>query len=167
MAASAAYSGYADSYITKKVAEELQEKLKRLNRPPTDDEYNALLQKLVTKPKSDPSFSIYNKKYYDYLPSEQQEQEEVGVEQSVPLDADAKNKRKRDHKKAHQSHHSYLFAKGDLIDLEPEQQGERRAKRSIEDDAHGHEIRKRQAGESVPCRAAATEEDVDNECIHI
>lgn len=146
--------GYSDSYITKKAAEDLQEKLRQLHHRVTDEEYNALLQQFVSKPKSDPSHPIFDKMYYDYLPSEtpgsKKEEDGGGVkdgseQDAIDLTSFVKNKRKRPFKKAHST---FVLAQGDRIELPEENhhhkhhQGERRAKRSL-----GHDIEKRQAGE--------------------
>lgn len=92
-AAPQVFAGYTESYITKEAAEQLQAKLKRMNRPVTEEEYNEMLQKVVMRSDSDPKLAIYNKKYYDYLPAESSDVidvEQMQAEQKVSaLDDDA------------------------------------------------------------------------------
>ena len=128
------------SYITKKAALELQEKLRHLPQPVTDEQYNELLQTVVTKPKTDPSHPIYNKMYYDFVEAQEKHEEGGQTVEEEPLDViDLSDKvksseRKRPFKKAHG------------VDEEEKQkhQGERRAKRSVPGEAH--QVEKRQTG---------------------
>lgn len=138
----------------------------------SDEEYNALLQRYISRPKSDPSHPMFGKVYYDYLKSEvgeeeqrptaavgqqqQQQQRKDEGEQVIDLTVYSKNKRKIPFKKMHHFH----IAHGDRIeDVETQQQqqqhnqhhnhqGERRTKRSLSESESGHEIHKRQTGES-------------------
>ena len=128
------------SYITKKAALELQEKLRHLPQPVTDEQYNELLQTVVTKPKTDP---IYNKMYYDFVEAQERHEEGGQADQAVeeePLDVIdlsdkvKSSKRKRPFKKAH----------GVEQDEKQKHQGERRAKRSVPGEAH--QVEKRQTG---------------------
>lgn len=135
------FAGYRESYITKKAATELFDKMKRFNRPITEDEYNELLQKIVIKPKSDPKYSIYNKKYYDYLPTESidGEDEELG---KMMVEKSRKKKKKTVLKAIREEMDFKSLPMDDQL-----WQGERshRSKRSPnEEDNHG--IGKRQAG---------------------
>lgn len=133
-----------------------------MQQPVTEEQYNELLQKLVTKPKEDPSHPIYNKMYYDYLPSEAKEtpqQTDTAADDDddvIDLSEYAKNKRKKPFKKAH----PFVLVHGDRIELQPavvaeaeaksEQQGERRAKRSVtEQTPEQRQLGKRQAGEII------------------
>lgn len=150
-------AGYADTYITKKAALELQDRLRHLHQPVTDEQYNEMLQKLVTKPKADPSHPVYSKVYYDYLPSETKEQPKVDESavaddagEAIDLSEYAKNKRKKPFKKVH----PFVLAHGDRIELETGEaeelpQGERRAKRSVTEEdvqTNPRQIGKRQTG---------------------
>lgn len=147
--------GYADTYITKKAALELQDKLQHLHQPVTDEQYDEMLQKLVTKPKADPSVPVFSKVYYDYLPSETKEPQQSAGEDTetdaIDLSEYAKNKRKKPFKKAH----PFILAHGDRIELadkthhDEKEQGERRAKRSVleeEQEQGARQIGKRQTG---------------------
>lgn len=147
--------GYADTYITKKAALELQDKLQHLHQPVTDEQYDEMLQKLVTKPKADPSVPVFSKVYYDYLPSETKEPQQSAGEgtetDALDLSEYAKNKRKKPFKKAH----PFILAHGDRIELadkthqDEKEQGERRAKRSVpeeEQEQGARQIGKRQTG---------------------
>lgn len=140
--------GYADSYITKKAALELQDKLRHLNQPVTEEQYNELLQKLVTKPKADPSHPIYNKMYYDYV-SDTREQQQKKLDEQEKMKGedviDLSDKVKKAHKKHPKKVHS-LSAAHHLEHAEEQPQGERRAKRSVPREESDRQIGKRQAG---------------------
>lgn len=114
----------------------------QLHHRVTDEEYNALLQQFVSRPKSDPSHPIFDKMYYDYLPSEATASEVQPTDaerEAIDLTDFLNNKRKKPFKKVH--HHAM---EGE--DEKQHHQGERRMKRAVAE--HGHEIGKRQAGES-------------------
>lgn len=139
---------------------ELQDTLRHLRQPVTEEQYNELLQKLVTKPKADPSHPIINKMYYDFVSEtkeqhpaqaaggdEELQEEEVREEKSedvIDLSEKVKKLRKKSFKKAHSTGDKVEFAPKD----EQQQQGERRAKRSVEEEQteDDRQIGKRQTG---------------------
>ncbi|XP_055678589.1 uncharacterized protein LOC129787218 isoform X2 [Lutzomyia longipalpis] len=67
------FTAYKETYITKAAAKKFLQKIRSLKKPYTDKEYDDLLQEIVLEPKPTSKYSIYDKKYFDYLPSDQQE----------------------------------------------------------------------------------------------
>lgn len=149
------FAGYSESYITKKAAMELFDKMKHFNRPITEDEYNELLQKIVIKPKSDSKYSIYNKKYYDYLPTENGHvEEEEALATKVAGEVKSRGKKKKKVSpllKPIQREESIDFeppAEHEATDFQGEMPaGKHRTKRNSPNERENHEITKRQTGE--------------------
>ncbi|GAB0087309.1 hypothetical protein DMENIID0001_016030 [Sergentomyia squamirostris] len=67
------FTAYKETYITKAAAKKFLQKIRSLKKPFTDKEYDDLLQEIMLVPKPTSKYSIYDKKYFDYLPSDQSE----------------------------------------------------------------------------------------------
>ncbi|XP_037051278.1 uncharacterized protein LOC119085108 isoform X2 [Bradysia coprophila] len=64
------FAAYHESYITKAAAKDFRKKIRSHKKPITEQDYNDLLQEIVLKPIDKPKNDIYEKKYFDYLPAE-------------------------------------------------------------------------------------------------
>ncbi|XP_059610630.1 uncharacterized protein LOC132257654 isoform X2 [Phlebotomus argentipes] len=67
------FTAYKETYITKAAAKRFLQKIRSLKKPYTEKEYDDLLQEIMLEPKPTSKYSIYDKKYFDYLPSDQQD----------------------------------------------------------------------------------------------
>lgn len=131
--------------------------MRHLKQPVTEEEYNELLQKLVTKPKADPAQPTFSKVYYDYVSETKEQQMEqrrlqkeqqrqlasAGVETSEKV-IDLTDKVKKARKKGHIKAHTVARENSEQQE-ELQEQGEKRARRSVPED--DRQISKRQTGE--------------------
>lgn len=66
------FAAYHESYITKAAAKDFRKKIRSHKKPITEQDYNDLLQDIILKPIDKPKNDIYEKKYFDYLPAEEE-----------------------------------------------------------------------------------------------
>lgn len=64
------FAGYRESYITRDAANKFRQRIREHKKPYTDRDYDDLLHDITVKPKR----IIYDKKYFDYLPAEVEEE---------------------------------------------------------------------------------------------
>ena len=82
------YAEYHESFITKEAAEEMRLRLRDSKKSDADEEdYDEVLQELLQKSRGkDHKKAIYDKKYFDYLPSEEAEKYKYPKEESASLE---------------------------------------------------------------------------------
>lgn len=81
------YAEYHESFITKEAAEEMRLHLRNSKKTDNDEEdYDEMLQELLQKSKGkDHKKPIYEKKYFDYLPSEEAEKHKYPKDESTSV----------------------------------------------------------------------------------
>ncbi|XP_055699780.1 uncharacterized protein LOC129799677 isoform X2 [Phlebotomus papatasi] len=92
------FTAYKETYITKAAAMKFLQKIRSLKKPYTDKDYDDLLQEIMLEPKPTSKYSIYDKKYFDYLPSDH-------FDMKLDQSQSDQNTHKPHHQHRHHRHH--------------------------------------------------------------
>jgi len=87
---------YKDSYITKDAAQKFLAKMKNYRNMHTDTEFQHFVDEIAFEPvaKSNDDQSFYDKKYFDYLPSDETKQQALADDELPPPLAQRENHRR-------------------------------------------------------------------------
>jgi hypothetical protein len=98
------FAHYRESYITKEAAKEFRQRVRSHKKPYSDTDYDDLIQEIEFKPKHKKASSdIYDKKYFDYLPAELNNDEQFENDEETIKEHHKKGKHSKKRSHGHRS----------------------------------------------------------------